>query len=70
MSQRRALISGVAGHEGPYLAEFPPAKAYEAHGTGRRVALEDKNRLSRLEAVSGQLNLHAEKVMPGGEGHA
>src|SRR6266567_3989336 len=60
MSQRRALITGITGQDGSYLAELLLAKGYEVHGIVRRVALEDpENRLSRLEAVRAQLNLHA-----------
>lgn len=60
MPQRRALITGITGQDGSYLAELLLAKDYEVHGIVRRVALEDpENRLSRLEAVRPRLNLHA-----------
>src|SRR5579864_4655106 len=60
---RRALITGITGQDGSYLAELLLAKGYEVHGIVRRVALEDpENRLSRLEAVRSQLKLHAGSV--------
>jgi GDPmannose 4,6-dehydratase len=75
---KRALITGITGQDGSYLAELLLAKGYEVHGIVRRVALEDpENRLSRLETVRSQVTLHAaslesyaslhqvvEKVMP------
>src|SRR5262249_17634074 len=60
MAAKRALITGITGQDGSYLAELLLAKGYEVHGIVRRVALEDpENRLSRLDAVRSQLNLHA-----------
>ncbi len=60
MGQRRALITGITGQDGSYLAELLLSKGYEVHGIVRRVALEDPaNRLSRLEAVRPRLKLHA-----------
>ena len=38
---RRALITGITGQDGSYLAELLLAKGYEVHGAVRRVALED-----------------------------
>jgi GDPmannose 4,6-dehydratase len=60
MPQKRALITGITGQDGSYLAELLLAKGYEVHGIVRRVALEDpENRLNRLHAVLPQLKLHA-----------
>jgi GDPmannose 4,6-dehydratase len=60
MAGKRALITGITGQDGSYLAELLLSKGYEVHGIVRRVALEDpQNRLNRLEAVRGQLKLHA-----------
>ena len=56
---RRALITGITGQDGSYLAELLLAKGYEVHGIVRRVALEDpENRLSRLGQVRAQIHLH------------
>lgn len=60
MPQRRALISGITGQDGSYLAELLLAKNYEVHGIVRRVALEDpEHRLLRLQAIRDRLTLHA-----------
>jgi len=60
LAQKRALITGITGQDGSYLAELLLAKGYEVHGIVRRVALEDpENRLRRLHAVLPQLKLHA-----------
>src|ERR1700736_6744840 len=57
---RRALITGITGQDGSYLAEFLLSKGYEVHGMVRRVALEDPSRrLGRLESVVDKLRLHA-----------
>ena len=36
-----ALITGITGQDGSYLAELLLTKGYEVHGTVRRVALEN-----------------------------
>ena len=57
---KRALITGITGQDGSYLAELLVSKGYDVHGVVRRVALEDPaHRLSRLEAVWDKLTLHA-----------
>jgi GDPmannose 4,6-dehydratase len=57
---RRALITGITGQDGSYLAELLLAKGYEVHGAVRRVALEDpEHRLLRLSAVRDRIALHA-----------
>ena len=56
----RALITGITGQDGSYLAEFLTSKGYEVHGLVRRVAFEDPaHRLGRLEAVRDRITLHA-----------
>jgi GDPmannose 4,6-dehydratase len=60
MPQPRALISGITGQDGSYLAELLVAKDYEVHGIVRRVAIEDpEHRLTRLEGVRSRIKLHA-----------
>jgi GDPmannose 4,6-dehydratase len=57
---RRALVTGITGQDGSYLAELLLAKGYEVHGAVRRVALEDpEHRLLRLSAVRDRVTLHA-----------
>jgi GDPmannose 4,6-dehydratase len=56
----RALITGITGQDGSYLAELLLSKGYEVHGTVRRVALEDPDhRLSRIASVRDRIVLHA-----------
>jgi GDPmannose 4,6-dehydratase len=60
MSRRRALISGITGQDGSYLAELLLEKDYEVHGMIRRVALEDPaNRLRRIARIRDRITLHA-----------
>jgi GDPmannose 4,6-dehydratase len=59
-NRRKALITGITGQDGSYLAELLLSKGYEVHGIVRRVALEDPSRrLGRLAPVIEQLHLHA-----------
>jgi len=60
MPGKRALITGITGQDGSYLAEFLLGKGYEVHGVVRRVALEDpEHRLSRLVGILDRVILHA-----------
>ena len=60
MLAKRALITGITGQDGSYLAEFLLGKGYEVHGVVRRVALEDpEHRLSRLVGILDHVILHA-----------
>lgn len=57
---KRALITGITGQDGSYLADFLLAKGYEVHGIVRRVAMEDpEHRLWRLLHLRDRLHLHA-----------
>lgn len=48
---KTALISGITGQDGSYLAEFLLGKGYEVHGMMRRVASQDQSaRLERIPA--------------------
>jgi GDPmannose 4,6-dehydratase len=56
----RALITGITGQDGSYLAELLLAKGYEVHGIVRRVAIEDpEHRLGRIQHLQGRVTLHA-----------
>ena len=60
---KRALITGITGQDGSYLAELLVSKGYEVHGIVRRVALEDPtHRLDRLTSVLDRVKLHAGSV--------
>ncbi|MEK6406222.1 MAG: GDP-mannose 4,6-dehydratase [Acidobacteriota bacterium] len=57
--KRRALISGITGQDGSYLAELLLEKDYEVHGIVRRVAIEDpEHRLWRIKHILGDIELH------------
>ena len=45
---KRALITGVTGQDGAYLAEFLLAKGYEVHGIKRRASLFNTARIDHL----------------------
>ena len=56
----RALITGITGQDGSYLAELLLAEGYDVHGLVRRVALEDpEHRLGRIFHLLDRLTLHA-----------
>ena len=45
---KKALITGVTGQDGSYLAEFLLAKGYEVHGVKRRSSLFNTDRIDHL----------------------
>jgi GDPmannose 4,6-dehydratase len=58
--KKRALITGITGQDGSYLAEVLLSKGYEVHGIVRRMALEDPlHRLWRLRHILDKISLHA-----------
>ncbi len=60
MTKKIALITGITGQDGSYLAELLLSKGYAVHGIVRRVALEDADhRMSRIKHLLKDLNLHA-----------
>ncbi len=55
-----ALITGITGQDGSYLAEFLIKKKYQVHGIVRRVALEDRShRLWRIKHILKKIHIHA-----------
>src|SRR5579872_1812512 len=46
--QKRALITGITGQDGSYLAEFLIARDYEVHGLIRRASLFNTDRIDHL----------------------
>ena len=57
---KRALITGITGQDGSYLADYLLDLGYEVHGLVRRVALEDPSRrITRIEHILDRLTLHA-----------
>jgi len=55
MSAKRALITGITGQDGSYLAELLLAKGYQVHGMVRRSSTESFERIAHL---SGRIELH------------
>lgn len=45
---RRALITGITGQDGAYLAELLLGKGYEVHGIKRRTSLFNTDRIDHL----------------------
>jgi GDPmannose 4,6-dehydratase len=57
---QKALITGITGQDGSYLAELLLSKGYEVHGIVRRVAIEDpEHRLWRIRHILDKIILHA-----------
>lgn len=52
---KKALITGVTGQDGSYLAEFLLEKGYEVHGIIRRSSVDFRERIAHLE---GTPNFH------------
>ncbi len=48
MSKKKALITGITGQDGAYLAEFLLDKEYEVHGIKRRTSLFNTDRIDHL----------------------
>ena len=60
MKQKKALITGITGQDGSYLAEHLLSLGYEVHGIVRRVALEDPtHHLWRLLSIADRLHFHS-----------
>jgi GDPmannose 4,6-dehydratase len=56
---KKALITGITGQDGSYLAEYLLSLGYEVHGVVRRVALEDpEQRLGRIVHLRDRVHLH------------
>jgi GDPmannose 4,6-dehydratase len=57
MNKKVALITGINGQDGSYLAELLLEKGYEVHGTLKRNSVSE-NQTSRLDNVFDKLILH------------
>jgi len=62
MAQKKALITGITGQDGSYLAEFLLGKGYEVHGIKRRASLFNTQRIDHIYAdphvESSRFRLH------------
>src|SRR5207253_2678747 len=52
---KKALITGITGQDGSYLAEWLLEKGYEVHGLVRRSSTEN---FERIDHLTGRLQLH------------
>jgi GDPmannose 4,6-dehydratase len=60
---KKALITGISGQDGSYLAEYLLSKGYEVHGLVLRNELEDANRtLWRIAPILERLNLYPASI--------
>ena len=57
MSTRTALITGISGQDGSYLAEYLLSHGYNVHGIVRRQSVAE-NQSSRLSGVINKVTLH------------
>ena len=55
MERKVALITGITGQDGSFLAEFLLDKGYDVHGTIRRSSVDFRERIAHLE---GKPNFH------------
>ncbi len=55
MERKVALITGITGQDGSFLAEFLLEKGYDVHGTIRRSSVDFRERIAHLE---GQPKFH------------
>jgi len=58
VSQKRALITGITGQDGSYLAELLLSKGYEVHGIIRRSSSFNTGRLDHLYRDPHELGSH------------
>jgi GDPmannose 4,6-dehydratase len=57
LENKIALITGINGQDGSYLAEFLLQKGYEVHGTLKRNSVAE-NQTSRLDSIYDRVKLH------------
>jgi GDPmannose 4,6-dehydratase len=55
---KKALITGVTGQDGSYLAELLHTKGYEVHGIVRRASTMNRGRIDHLFSSAGPHRLH------------
>ncbi len=59
----KALITGISGQDGSYLAELLLDKGYEVHGIVMRTELEDPDRtLWKLSRIINRITLHSASI--------
>ena len=61
--KKLALITGIAGQDGSYLAEFLLTKNYEIHGVIANYHSQDHTRLWRLKNLEDRIKLHVVDIL-------
>ena len=57
---KKALITGITGQDGSYLAELLLSKGYDVHGTVREMSIEDPDRrMSRIRHLRDDITIHS-----------
>ncbi|MBF0315533.1 MAG: GDP-mannose 4,6-dehydratase [Oligoflexia bacterium] len=62
MKKPRALITGIAGQDGSYLAELLLREGFEVFGIERRATLEATHNFWRVAHIQSQIEVHAGSV--------
>ena len=57
MTAKKALITGVSGQDGSYLAEYLLEQGYEVHGIIRRSSVSE-NQDSRIRHLNGKIHTY------------
>lgn len=57
MNNKKALLSGISGQDGSYLAEYLLSLGYEVHGFVRRNSVAE-NQQSRIDHLSGKIKVY------------
>lgn len=60
---KRALITGITGQDGSYLAEFLLSKNYEVHGIIRRSSSFNTSRIDHLYRDRHEVSMHCHGVL-------
>ncbi len=60
--KKRALITGITGQDGSYLAEFLLGKGYEVHGVIRRSSSFNTSRIEHLYMEDLVRDIHTKKI--------
>jgi len=62
---KTALITGVNGQDGSYLAELLLSKGYEVHGTIRRSSFENSSKFQNIAHLQENIHLHPVSIEEG-----
>jgi GDPmannose 4,6-dehydratase len=65
-NQKRALVTGISGQDGSYLAELLLDKGYEVHGMIRRTSTPN---LGRIDAIKDLVTIHQSDLTDQGSIH-